>query len=274
MVAIAKRHFTIEGQFVPAIGLGTWLLAGQKCICAVEQALALGYRHIDTAQDYGNESEIGTGIRNADVSRSEIFLVTKVRPSNFSSTRTIQSTHDSLKALQTDYIDLLLMHWPNPSIPLAETLSAMVKLQRAGKVKNIGVSNFSPSLVKEAARYAPIFCNQVEYHPYLSQSPLLAQSRQMRYLLTAYSPLAKGRVTNEPEIKQIAAVHNKTPEQVTLRWLVQQGIAAIPKASSKVHLRTNLNVFDFELSETQMDSMRSLDRRLRLDPVSQFAQED
>jgi len=274
VTAIAQRHFTIEGQFVPAIGLGTWLLSGQKCIRAVEQALALGYRHIDTAQDYGNESDVGTGIRNANVLRSEIFLVTKVRPSNFSYTRTIQSTHDSLKALQTDYIDLLLMHWPNPSFSLTETLSAMVELQTAGKVKQIGVSNFSPSLVKEAARHAPIFCNQVEYHPYLSQSQLLAQSRQMGYLLTAYSPLAKGRVTNESKIKQIAAAHNKTPEQIALRWLVQQGIAAIPKASSETHLRANLNVFDFELSEAQMDSIRSLDRRLRLDPVSQFAQED
>ena len=163
----------IKGEKVPSLGLGTWRLSGQECIRAVERALALGYRHIDTAQMYANEGEVGRGIRNSGVGREEIFLVTKVRTSSFSHDDVIRSTRESLEKLQTEYIDLLLMHWPNPSVPLEETLGAMRKLREEGSVKHMGVSNFPPSMVEEATEHAEIFCNQVEYHPYRAQDELL-----------------------------------------------------------------------------------------------------
>lgn len=266
-------NITIQGQQVPALGLGTWLLSSEKCVRIVERALSIGYRHIDTAQDYNNEGDVGRGIQNSEVKREDIFLVTKVRPSNFSSNKTILSTHESLQKLQTDYVDLLLMHWPNPNVPLEETLSSMRKLQEEGSVRQIGVSNFPPSMVEEAAQYATIFCNQVEYHPYLSQDKLLAQAHEMGYLLTAYSPLAKGRVLEDPTLKQIGDAYGKTPVQVTLQWLIQQGVAAIPKAGSAEHLETNFDIFDFELSNEEVQAIHALNREIHLDPVSAWAKE-
>ncbi len=244
----------IKGEKVPSLGLGTWRLSGQECIKAVERAFALGYRHIDTAQMYANEGEVGRGIQNSGVGREDVFLVTKVSTSNFSHDSVIRSTHGSLKKLGTEYVDLLLMHWPNPSVPLGETLGAMTELQEDGSVKHVGVSNFPPSMVEEAARHATVFCNQVEYHPYRAQDELLEQAREMDYLLTAYSPMARGGVLNDTTLKEIGEVYGKTPAQVALRWLIQQEkVAAIPKAASEEHLESNLDVFDFELSGEEME---------------------
>jgi 2,5-diketo-D-gluconate reductase B len=167
----------IKGEKVSSLGLGTWRLSGEECVRVVECALALGYRHIDTAQMYANEGEVGRGLRNSSVDREEIFLVTKVSTSSFSHDDVIRSTRGSLKNLQTEYVDLLLMHWPNPSVPLMETLGAMTELQEEGSVKHVGVSNFPPSMVEDATRYATVFCNQVEYHPYRAQNELLGQAR-------------------------------------------------------------------------------------------------
>jgi 2,5-diketo-D-gluconate reductase B len=221
----------------------------------------LGYRHIDTAQMYANEGEVGRGLRNSGVGREEVFLVTKVRTSNFSHDDVIRSTRESLKKLQTEYVDLLLMHWPNPSVPLGETLGTMTELQEEGSVKHVGVSNFPPSMVEDATRYATVFCNQVEYHPYRAQNELLGQAREMGYLLTAYSPVAKGRVLNDLTLKEIGEARGKTPAQVALRWLIQQEkVAAIPKAASENHLRSNLDIFDFELSDEEMERVLTLRR--------------
>jgi 2,5-diketo-D-gluconate reductase B len=239
--------------------LGTWRLSGQECVRAVECALALGYRHIDTAQMYANEGEVGRGIENSGVDREDIFLVTKVRTSSFSYDDVIYSTRESLKKLETDYVDLLLMHWPNPSVPLEETLGAMTELQQEGSVRYVGVSNFPPSMVEEAAQHAAVFCNQVEYHPYRAQDELLDQAKEMDYLLTAYSPVAKGRVSNDATLRDIGETHGKTPAQVALRWLIQQEkVVAIPKAASEDHLRSNLDIFDFELSDEQMERIFTL----------------
>jgi 2,5-diketo-D-gluconate reductase B len=251
----------IKGEKIPLLGLGTWRLSGQECVRAVERALALGYRHIDTAQIYANEGEVGRGIRNSSVDREEIFLVTKVWTSSFSHDDVIRSTHESLKKLQTEYVDLLLMHWPNLSVPLGETLGAMTELQKEGSVKHVGVSNFSPSMVEEATEHAIIFCNQVEYHPYTAQDELLEQAREMDYLLTAYSPVAKGRVLNDAMLKEIGEAHGKKPAQVALRWLIQQEkVAAIPKAASEDHLSSNFDIFDFELSDEEMKRVFTLRR--------------
>ena len=255
------EYLEIKGEKVPSLGLGTWRLSGQECTKTVESALTLRYRHIDTAQMYANEGEVGRGVRNSGVDRERIFLVTKVRTSSFSHDDVIRSTHRSLKKLGTEYVDLLLMHWPNPSVPLGETLGAMTELQEEGSVKHVGMSNFPPSMVEEAARYATVFCNQVEYHPYTTQDELLEQAREMDYLLTAYSPVAKGRVLNDTTLKEVGEAHSKTPAQVALRWLIQQEkVVAIPKAASEDHLKSNFDIFDFELSDEEMECIFALQR--------------
>ena len=252
---------TIKGEKVPALGLGTWRLSGEECRRAVERALTLGYRHIDTAQMYRNEDEVGKGMQSSGVNREEVFLTTKVWPSDFSYKRIIETTRESLKRLRTDRVDLLLMHWPSQGVPLEETLSAMRELQEEGSVRHIGVSNFPPSMVEDATRHAEIFCNQVEYHPYQAQDDLLEQAKEMDYLLTAYRPLSKGTILNDETLQEIAEAHVKTPAQVALRWLIQQEkVAAIPKATSEDHLKSNLDVFDFELSEEEMERIFGLSR--------------
>jgi diketogulonate reductase-like aldo/keto reductase len=255
------EHQTIKGEKVPALGLGTYRLSGGECERAVERALSLGYRHIDTAQMYRNEEEVGRGIHHSDVDREEIFLTTKVWPSDFSYERTIQTTRESLKKLDTDRVNLLLMHWPSRDVPLEETLGAMRELQEEGSVRHIGVSNFPPSMVQEAAQHAEIFCNQVEYHPYEAQDELLGQAKEMDYLLTAYRPLSRGGILNDETLREIGETHGKTAAQVTLRWLIQQEkVAAIPKASSEEHLKANFDVFDFELNDEEMERVSELRR--------------
>ena len=253
------EHQTIKGEKVPTLGLGTWRLSGEECRRTVERALALGYRHIDTAQMYRNEDEVGKGMQRSAVNREEDFLTTKVWPSDFSYGRVIETTRGSLKRLRTDRVDLLLMHWPSRGVPLEETLGAMRELQEEGSVRHIGVSNFPPSMVEDAARHAGIFCNQVEYHPHEAQDELLEQAREMDYLLTAYRPLSKGAILNDETLQEIGDAHGKTPAQVALRWLIQQEkVAAIPKAASEDHLRSNFDVFDFKLSREEMERISGL----------------
>lgn len=253
-------NLTIQGEKVPALGFGTWPLRGEACVHSVEHALAIGYRHIDTAQWYENEAEVGRGIKRSGVPRSDIFLVTKVQPENFAYDRVIASAQESFRKLDADYLDLLLMHWPNPAFPLEETLGAMNELQAQGLIRHIGVSNFSPALVAEAMRYATIFSNQVEYHPYKSQAELVQQAKKEDYLLVAYSPLAKGAVNDDPTLQAIGATYGKSPAQVALRWLLQQGVAAIPKAGSDKHRQANWDVFDFTLREEEMRKISGLSR--------------
>ncbi len=255
------EYQTIKGEKVPSLGLGTYRLTGETCVLAVERALSMGYRHVDTAQMYGNEAEVGRGIEASGVDRGELFVTTKVWPDDFARERVKGKTRGSLQKLGTDYVDLLLMHWPSERVPLEETLGAMRELQEEGSVLHIGVSNFSPTLVQEAARYAGVFCNQVEYHPYRDQGELLAQAREMDYLLTAYKPLSRGNVEDDATLREIGESHGKTAAQVALRWLVQQEkVSAIPKATGEEHLAANLDVFDFELSEEEMEHVSALRR--------------
>ena len=243
------------------MGLGTYRLTGEQCTRAVERALSLGYRHIDTAQMYHNEDEVGRGLRNSGVDRDDVFLVTKVWPSDFSHDDVIRTTRESLRKLGTEYVDLLLLHWPSRDVPLEETLGAMTELQEEGSVKRVGVSNFPPQMVGEAAENVEVFCNQVEYHPYRAQDELLKQAREMDYLLTAYQPIARGAILNDGTLKEIGEAHGKTPAQVALRWLIQQEkVAAIPKAASEEHLEGNLDIFDFGLSDEEMERVFELSR--------------
>lgn len=257
---------TFSGIEVPALGLGTWRLEGAECKKAVLHALDLGYRHIDTAAAYGNEKEVGKAIRESQISRDEIFLTTKLPWEQLSCKEVLHGFEQSLERLDLPYTDLLLIHWPSTqNIPLEETLEAMKVLKADGKARAIGVSNFPPALLKKALDISNIMCDQVEYHPFLSQQKLLEIAKEHDLMLTAYSPLARGEVMNDPTIDAIADKHGKSPVQVTLRWLIQQPqVVAIPKAAAPEHRATNFNIFDFELTNEEMSSIFALDKGKRL----------
>lgn len=255
-------YIDLDNERVPALGLGTWQLKGDAARTGVVHALDLGYRHIDTAQAYENEAEVGDGLRDADVDRDDVFLTTKIWTGNLRHHDLLRSADDSLRRLKVDYVDLLLLHWPSEEVEMAESLDALQEVQHAGKARHIGVSNYTPSLLREARRLAPgLVCDQVEYHPFLDQSALLEVIREHGMFLTAYSPLARGGVMDDDTLKEIAETHGKSPAQVTLRWLLQQDhVAAIPKASSDKHRTANFDVFDFELSDEEMNRIHGLAR--------------
>jgi 2,5-diketo-D-gluconate reductase B len=261
---------TVRGAEVPKLGFGTWQLRGDGCREAVVHVLDLGCRHVDTAQMYENEDAVGKAIAASSVDRDDIFLTTKVAQDSLQPKAVHRTTEASLRRLGTDYVDLLLIHWPNESVPLEQTLDAMLELQEAGKTRHVGVSNFPPSLLHQALGHAPVFCNQVEYHPFLGQQALLEIAREHDLMLTAYSPIAKGKVLGDPTIEEIAEAHGKTATQVTLRWLIQQPqVAAIPRSSDPDHREANFDIWDFELSDEEMDRLFDLDQNNRLiDPVS------
>lgn len=246
------RFVELKGAKVPVLGFGTWEVFGAEGRHTVEEALALGYRHVDTAQMYGNEAEVGSAIRSSGIDRTELFVTTKIDNANHGREATRSSTEESLRRLGTDYIDLLLIHWPSREISMAETLAAMAALKRDGEVRHLGVSNFTTALLTEAvdANQADLLCDQVEYHPLLSQRAVLAAVRRYGMMLTAYSPLAKGNVNRQPALMAIGKKYGKTASQIALRWLIEQdGVAVIPKASNRTHMVENLAVFDFALSQ-------------------------
>ena len=249
---------------VPALGLGTWLLEGSDCETAVPIALELGYRHIDTAQIYGNESEIGAALAASPVDRADVFITTKLWNDKHRAAEVVSSAEASLSRLQTDYVDLLLIHWPVHLEHLEETLTAMVGLVDRGLTRAIGVSNFTLSQFRRAADLAPVVCNQVEYHPFLDQSQLRDAAREAGGVLTAYSPLARGGVLDDDTLKSIGQEHDKTAAQVALRWLLDQEILVVPKATGRSHLQANLDVFDFTLTEEQQERIDNLSRGERL----------
>ncbi len=253
-------NITIKGEPVPVLGFGTWQLKGDEAREGVEDALSIGYRHIDTAQAYDNEEFVGQALANSSVPRDEIFLVSKVNPDNFAREETLSSTRESLRKLGT-HIDLMLMHWPSEDVPHEETLTALKEFQDEGSIRHIGVSNFSPQQVEEATQYATIFCNQVEYHADKNQDALVQQAQQMDYLLTAYSPLDKGELISNETLEEIGEAHGKSAAQVALRWLIQQDhVCTIPRSSDAEHRQSNFDVFDFELSEEEMSRISGLSR--------------
>jgi len=261
---------TVRGEEVPAVGLGTWRLRSDDCRRAVETALELGYRHVDTAQAYGNERRVGAALRGSDVDRGDVFLTTKLDGDSRRRGAVRRSVRESLHRLGTAYPDLLLIHWPTDrppflpvrlpgSPPLAETLSAMNELVDEGLVRHIGVSNFDVRRLDRARRLsdAPIFANQVQFHPYWDQRNLLSYCRRNDVLLTAYSPLCHGGVLDDDRLVGIGREYDKTPAQIAIRWAIQHdGVCAIPKATSRAHLAENLDVFDFELTEAEMERIR------------------
>ncbi len=251
-----------KGFKIPIIGLGTWPLRGRDCARLVEQAIRVGYRHIDTAQMYDNESEVGEGVR-ASGKRGEVMVTTKVQPSLLAPHDLERSVKESLAKLRLDAIDLLLIHWPNPRVPLADTLGAMAKMKRAGYVRAIGVSNFTVALLEDANKVAtePLVCNQVECHPYLDQDKVFAACRKHGMAMAAYSPIARGQAQGDELLARIGKAYSKTAAQVCLRWLIQQGIVVVPRTSKLARLEENFNIFDFELSDAEMKEIAALARR-------------
>ena len=254
----------VKGVQVPALGLGTYSVRGQKGVEIVRLALDIGYRHIDTARMYGNEAEVGRAVQDSGVDRSDIFITTKIWPDDLAYSDAKRCADDSLRNLGTDYVDLLLVHWPSKSIPLDETLRAFGEIKADGKARLIGVSNFNTALMKEAVERcgADIACNQVEYHPLLSQRPVLDLARDYGMMVTAYKPIAEGNVVQEPLLNRIGESYGKTAAQVSLRWLIQQeAVAAIPKTTNEARCRENFDIFDFELSAAEMGEVTNLTSR-------------
>jgi 2,5-diketo-D-gluconate reductase B len=252
-----------KGAKIPLVGLGTWELRGRACARVVEQALRLGYRHIDTAEIYDNEREVGEGIRAAGTRRNELFITTKVWPSHFAPRALERAARESVARLRLSEVDLLLLHWPNPQIPLAETLGALCKVKRDGLARHIGVSNFTVAMIEEASRLTtePLVCDQVECHPFLDQSKVVAACRLHGMAVVAYSPIARGNARNDRVLARIGAAHKKTATQICLRYLVQQNIAVIPRTSKLDRLSENASIFDFSLSEREMAEIHALARR-------------
>jgi 2,5-diketo-D-gluconate reductase B len=250
-----------NGAHIPALGFGTWELRGATAQSMVETALEIGYRHIDTAQMYGNEAEVGAAIRASGLPREDIFLTTKIWPERFRAGEFERAVEESMLALKLGWADLLLLHWPNPAVPLSETLPVLEGIKGRGLAKHIGVSNFNTRLLDESVRIArtPIVTNQVEYHPFLTQHRLLERQRQLGIALTAYCPLARGRVFGNPVLERIGQQHGRNVGQVALRWLVQQqGVIAIPRTSTPQNARTNFEIFDFELTDEEMREIHGL----------------
>lgn len=254
---------SIGGASIPRIGLGTWELEGPEAEEAVRDALALGYRHIDTARAYGNEREVGTAIGGSGIDRSEIWLTTKLWFDGLSPQRVREQTEASLKALGVDYVDLLLVHWPNPSQPIGQTLEAMAELVGEQKARRIGVSNFPTRELGAAieASPLPLFANQIEFHPFLDQSKLLAMAAEHDLVIEAYSPLAHGKVPGDETLAEIGEAHAKSAAQVGLRWLLDhEQVVALPRSSSSENRAANLDVFDFELSAAERERIAGLAR--------------
>jgi 2,5-diketo-D-gluconate reductase B len=252
-----------KGARIPLAGLGTWDLRGRTCARVVEQALRLGYRHIDTAEMYDNEREIGEALRASGVPRNDVFVATKVWPSHFAPRELLRATKESLVRLRMSEVDLLLLHWPNQQIPLSETLGALSKVKQDGMTRHIGVSNFNTTQLEEATALStePLVCNQFEMHPFLDQSKLVAACRNKGMAVVAYSPVARGRAKSDAVLARIGQEHGKTAAQVSLRYLVQQDIVVIPRTSKIERLEENISIFDFALSETEMAEIASLDQR-------------
>jgi 2,5-diketo-D-gluconate reductase B len=251
-----------QGARIPLLGLGTWELRGRACTRVVEQALRLGYRHVDTAEIYENEREVGEGLRASGVKRGEVFITTKIWPTHYAPRELARAARDCLVRLRLSEVDLLLLHWPNPQIPLSETLGALCKVKRDGLARNIGVSNFTVALIEQAVRAAsePLVCNQIECHPFLDQSKVIAACRRHHMAVVAYSPIARGKARDDELLQRIGAAHKKTAAQVCLRFLVQQGIVVIPRTSKVERLSENAAIFDFALSEAEMAQVAALAR--------------
>jgi diketogulonate reductase-like aldo/keto reductase len=247
---------------IPKLGFGTWQIHDEECVNAVGKALQMGYRHIDTAQAYDNEEFVGEGWQKSGIPRDNFFLTTKIFREQFETKdKAISSLKESLNKLKTDYVDLVLVHWPFPEYEIEQLIEPLMEAQDKGLTRLIGVSNFTVHHMEDAKRISDnrICMNQVEYHPKLNQEPVLDFVRENGWGLTAYSPLGRGTAMEEQAIQDIADKHEKTQAQIILRWLIQQdNVLAIPKSSNEEHMASNFSIFDFELTSEDMETIFKL----------------
>ena len=275
---IMYQKLSKSGTDIPSLGLGTWDLKQSECSRVVSEALDLGYRHIDAAAMYENESEVGTGIIDSRVDRAELFLATKINtlgwtPSGgqgpqLKNKNIIKSLEKSLEDLKTDYVDLLLIHWPKFETNLGDMLEIMYEIKVSQKATEIGVANFNSNLLNECVNlgFNDLFCNQIEYHPFLSQSKLLDTMKSLDIIPVAYCPICRGDVAKDDVIINLSEKYSKTPAQIALRWVVQQNAVAIPKTANLERLKENSNIYDFNLDEGDMEQIFGLKRNQRLVP--------
>lgn len=253
-----------HGVEMPRLGLGTFELQGAACAHVVEEALALGYRHIDTAEGYGNEVEVGRAVRAAGVPRTRVFLTSKVWRDHLTAPDLRRRLVGTLERLGTDHLDLYLVHWPNRDVPAAETAGAMEALRGEGLLRAWGVSNYTVGHLEEALRHGAVATNQVELHPYFRQEALSRYCRQRGLPITAYSPLARGHATREPVLLEIGREHGRSAAQIALAWALAKGHAVIPKASRPEHLRANLEALDVRLTADEEARIEMLPQRPRI----------
>ncbi len=246
-------------DIIPVIGFGTWKISGDECVQSVEHAIDIGYRHIDTAQMYGNEYEVGKGVKYSGVHRNEVFITTKIATDSLAPSAIKKSTLKSIEKLYTDYIDLLLIHWPTPGMDLKACLNSMFELKEEGIIKHVGVSNFNPSLFKEALEFGPVINNQVKLNIHNRQQENLDVANEYHVSITAYTPLERGNIPEDDLLVKIGKKYNKTPSQIILRWLIQLGnVSVIPKAASNLHRIENINIFDFELTGQEITEINQI----------------
>lgn len=262
MTQSALAPVAANGAHIPPVGLGTWQLAGDVLAASVQAAVAAGYRHFDTAPRYENEAEVGAALRASGLARDSYFLTTKVWHTDLTADAFRRSAERSVQVLGVGPVDLLLIHWPNPAVPLAETIGALCQARRDGLARHIGVSNFSASRLADAVALAdePLVANQCEYHPRLDQSALIAACRRHGVAFVGYAPIGSGNLLDDPLLATIAARHDRTPAQIVLRWHVQQGTVAIPRSSNPARVAQNIDLAGFTLTDADMAAISGLAR--------------
>ncbi|MDC0198042.1 aldo/keto reductase [Candidatus Thioglobus sp.] len=273
-----NHTFSKNGLKIPSIGIGTWDIQGSSCINIVQEALEIGYRHIDCASMYENEKEVGKGMSNSRVDREEIFITTKINTTGWTPSKgngpylknqeITRSFDKSLLDLDSDYVDLLLIHWPRFETNLGDMLEILYKLKDEKKVNEVGVANFNSHLLKECfdLGFKDIFCNQIEYHPFLSQTKLLEVMQDFEILPVAYCPICRGDVARHDVLIRLSEKYLKTPAQIALRWIYQQKIISIPKTANSYRLQENIDIYDFEIEDKDMLEIYGLERNQRLVP--------
>ena len=249
-----------HGAHIPQIGLGTMTLKEDVCVQAVKTALQVGYTHLDTAAFYGNEKEVGEGLRASGVKRDGIFITTKVRENNLTPDLFQKSLDESLAKLQLPYVDLLLIHWNNKDIPFSVSIAALCAAKKDGRAKHVGVANFTSKMLDEAwaVTTEPLVCNQIEVHPFINQDKVIAATKKHGMAVVAYVPIARGKVPGADALERIGKAHGKTASQISLRYLVQLGLCAIPRTANPAHMKENMNVFDFKLTDAEMAELKAL----------------
>ncbi len=254
-----KNVTLASGHEMPMLGLGTWRLKGKECEKVIKIAIELGYTHIDTAWMYDNQKAVGKALREISVDREELFITTKIWHTHLKHDEVLSQFDVCISDLQMDYVDLLLIHWPSDTVPFEETFTAFQEIYDAGKVKSIGISNFSIAQVQRACEISdlPICTNQVEYHVRSKKEELREYCETRNIPITAHRPLAVGNLAEDTELTEIGNKHGKTAAQVALRWLIQKSIVTIPKSGSEPHLRENLDIFDWQLTDAEMQTLEN-----------------